>query len=487
MTLTRFFAPVPLAIAAILFFAACVDLTTPWERHKDAGDAGGSAAAETGGSGGSAGSDAAIGGSGGSAAAGGTATGGIDGPGTTGGAGGTANDGAAGNVALDAGAVADATSPEDGGIDVPFSGDTNLPVDQGTGGTRTGGVTTGGTGGTRTGGVTTGGTGGTATGGAGGTLTVDAGIKADATPSGDGKIDVPFSGDTSPPSDLGAGGSDGAGTGGAGGTGGTATGGAATGGTATGGAATGGTSTGGTATGGTATGGSTGPMIISIRFVGGRPGGAPGTTTMAAAESAGFKPATNWNSAGNPAGTAAANATGSLSSLVAADGSTTTASITWNAPATYTVPFNDTAGDAGAALGDAHMMNGFLEAQDTTSVTIGMTLPSSMSGAYDVYVYCYGNINATTRTYRYTIGSTTHDVSQTGHSVALFSDLGGHSPALAPGGPDGGPTTGTYILFQNVTGTTFTLTATPLSSTALPTPILRAPVNGIQIVYPAGS
>jgi hypothetical protein len=31
------------------------------------------------------------------------------------------------------------------------------------------------------------------------------------------------------------------------------------------------------------------------------------------------------------------------------------------------------------------------------------------------------------------------------------------------------------------------LTATPLSSTATPTPILRAPVNGIQIVYPSGS
>ena len=150
----------------------------------------------------------------------------------------------------------------------------------------------------------------------------------------------------------------------------------------------------------------------------------------------------------------------------------------------YTVPFNDT---TGAALGDAHMMNGFLEAQDTTSLTVAVTLPSSMSGVYDVYVYCYGNIDVSTRTYRYTIGSTTHDVSQTGHSVTLFSALGGHSLAPAPGGPDGGPTTGTYVLFQNVTGPSFTLTATPLTSTALPTPILRAPVNGIQIVYPAGS
>jgi hypothetical protein len=37
-----------------------------------------------------------------------------------------------------------------------------------------------------------------------------------------------------------------------------------------------------------------------------------------------------------------------------------------------------------------------------------------------------------------------------------------------------------------VTGASFTLTATPASSTAVP-PALRAPVNGIQIVYPSGS
>jgi hypothetical protein len=37
-----------------------------------------------------------------------------------------------------------------------------------------------------------------------------------------------------------------------------------------------------------------------------------------------------------------------------------------------------------------------------------------------------------------------------------------------------------------VTGTTFTLTATALSSTASPA-AYRVPVNGIQIVYPAGS
>jgi hypothetical protein len=186
---------------------------------------------------------------------------------------------------------------------------------------------------------------------------------------------------------------------------------------------------------------------------------------MATTESAGFKPATHWNSA--------TNATGTFPSLVAADGSTTTASVTWNSLATYTVPFTD-------ASGDAHMMNGFIEAQGTVSTTIGVTLPSSMSSAYDVYVYCYGNIDATTRTYQYKIDkvATPQTVSQTGHSLTTFP---GHSLA-----PASGTGAGTYIVFRNVTGTPFTLTATPLSSTAT-VPALRAPVNGIQIVYPAGS
>ena len=380
----------------------------------------------------------------------------------TGGTSGTAMGGAAGNIEPDAGVVADATSSGDGEIDVPASPDTNLPVDQGTGGTATGGATTGGTGGTATGGATTGGTGGTAaggattggtggtatggttTGGTGGTTTggsagsqvVDAEIVPDATSPGDGGTDVPFSPDTSLPSDLGTGGSDGAGIGG-------------TDDSATDGAGTGGTD------------GATGPMIISVRFVGGRPGGSSGTTTMAATESAGVKPATHWNSA--------TSTTGTLSSLVAADDSTTSASIAWTAPNTYTVPFTD-------ASGDAYMMNGFLEAIDTVSVTINVTLPSSMSGGSDVYVYCYGNVDPTTRTYQYKIGSTTHTVSQTGRSVTTFP---GYTRA-----PEGGA--GTYVLFSNVTGASFTLTATPASSTAVP-PVLRAPVNGIQIVYPSGS
>ena len=423
-----------------------MDLTSRWQGRTDASAKDGPASADvaTGGSGGSAGPDAALGGSGGGAAADGAATGRIDGLATTGGTGGSATDGAAGNVALDAGAVADGASSGDGGIDVPFSGDTNLPVDQGTGGSRTDGAVTGGTGGTGMGGAKTGGAGGTATGGTGGTVT-DAGTKADAISSGDGKIDVPFFGDTRLPSDLGAGGSDGAGTGG-----------------------TGGTATGGTATGGTATGGTTGPMIISIRFEGGRTGGASGIVAMDPNDIAGVKPAAHWNSA--------TSNTGTLSSLLAADGSTAIgASVGWSASDTWTAGFTDT-----TTAADARMMSGYLDPQATASpATVNVTVPSSMTGAYDVYVYCYGSITDTrTRTYQYAIGTTAHSWTQQGPSATTFPGYN-----LAPEGGTGNNYD--YVRFQNVTGSTFTLTATPVSATGGAS--VRAPVNGIQIVYPAGS
>ena len=464
--MTRAHKAVKAALGALLLFAACVTLTPNGTGGKGAGATGGSESSDVaaGASGGSSrvATDAESARAGGSVASGGATTSGGEGASTTGGTGGTETDGAAKDLEPDAGVAADGSG--DSTIDVPFSTDTNLPVDQRTGDTTTGDGRTGGTGGTATGGTRTGGTGGRATGGAGGTSVVDA--AADATSSGDVGIDAPA--DTILPSDLGTGGADGAGpdgagdtsdagadsagTGGAGGAGGTGTGGA-------GGAG----GTGGT--GGTGTGGTTGSVIISIDFVGGGPT-APGMA-MALTESAGVKWVANWNSAWN--------ATGSLSPLLAADGSTTSASVNWNAPlatgetyATWTVPFSDN-------TGDAHMMNGYLDPRNASPATIDVTLPSSMSGGFDVYVYCYGNSTTGTRTYQYSIGSASQTVSQVGASATSFPGY-----TLAPEGGEGN-----YFVFRNLTATTFTLNATPGGMTG--SSWGRAPVNGIQIVYPAGS
>jgi hypothetical protein len=188
---------------------------------------------------------------------------------------------------------------------------------------------------------------------------------------------------------------------------------------------------------------------------------------MAASESAGVKPATHWNSAPGSAGT--------LSSLVSAAGTLSAASITWNSPfrsgtdsGTYSLYFAD-------APGDVRMMNGYLDPSSTSvsPATIDVTgLAAPMSSGYDVYVYCYGQIaTPVTRTSRYAIGSTTHTVTQKGPSAAAFAGY-----TLAPEQGDGN-----YVVFRNVTGTGFTLTAQPGADS-----MLRAPVNGIQIVYPSG-
>lgn len=128
------------------------------------------------------------------------------------------------------------------------------------------------------------------------------------------------------------------------------------------------------------------------------------------------------------------------------------------------------------APGDARMMNGYLDpvlaAMPASIVVSG--LPTLLTaGGYDVYVYMAGDIaSATTRTYGYAIGTTTFAVSQTGPSPTGFPGF-----TLAP--PGGA---GNYVVFRNVTGDSFTLTATP--GTGTPT---RAPVNGLQIVSPTGS
>jgi hypothetical protein len=188
---------------------------------------------------------------------------------------------------------------------------------------------------------------------------------------------------------------------------------------------------------------------------------------MAATETAGFKPATHWNSAIGLNGTASA--------LVSSDGATTDAAVTWSSPfrsgstGIWHIGFAD-------SPGDVRMMNGYLDPSDPAmpgTVTVS-GLPTSVAApGYDVYVYTLGDIaNNPTRTYRYTIGATSFTVSQSGATPTTF---GGYKLA-----PQNGA--GNYVVFKSVTGTSFTLTATPVGGTQM-----RAPVNGIQIVSPTGS
>ena len=199
------------------------------------------------------------------------------------------------------------------------------------------------------------------------------------------------------------------------------------------------------------------PVILSVDFVGGGNGANP--VPMTATESAGVVAARNWNSAsGN---------SGSKASLVFSDGTTTSASLTWNSPANgitsggiWRLGYTD-------APGDVRMMNGYLDPGGTATVTVSNLPAAITTGGYDVYVYTYGDVLANqTRSYGYAIGTASFTVTQTGPAANPF-------PRFSRAADHG---SGTYVLFRKVTGAAFTLTATPAD---------RAPINGLQIVWPA--
>jgi hypothetical protein len=229
----------------------------------------------------------------------------------------------------------------------------------------------------------------------------------------------------------------------------------------------------GGATGGASTGGAPGPLIISVDFVGGAAAaaGADGGAmppSMDPSEMAGYKPAAYWN--------AASDFMGTLSGLKTCTGQSTGAKVDWNSPPSGVNPGIWTVGYADAP-GDVRMMNGYLDPSAVASpATVSVTsLPAAIAAKpYDVYVYVWGGIpSSATRVYRYSLGNASVDVSQTGPTSTTFT---GYQLVSTSGGG------GNVVVFKNVTGAAFTLTATPVSGTQL-----RAPVNGLQIVSPAGS
>lgn len=245
-----------------------------------------------------------------------------------------------------------------------------------------------------------------------------------------------------------------------------------------GGGAAGGPGTGGAApeaTGGApGTGGrDAGPVILSVDFVGGTPASSGAGALVAPsaqltpAETAGAQPAANWNSAfGN---------LGALTQLALADGTTSSASIAWIAPGTSNTSGvwrnNYTATDA-----NSKMMQGYLDpvATDLPGLVTLASLPASLTRrGYDLYLYFTADLTRVeTFTFQYAVGSATRVVTQVGPTATTFQGF-----RLAS--DDG---TGNTLVFHGLTGSGFTLVATPGSGSHT-----RAPINGIQLVSPPGN
>ena len=172
-------------------------------------------------------------------------------------------------------------------------------------------------------------------------------------------------------------------------------------------------------------------------------------TAMTAGESAGVIAASGWNSA--------ADSSGTMTQVKDNLGLPSGLSVTYTANNTWSLGLAD-------APGNTRMMNGYLDSTNKSTTTVNVSgLPASfVSSGYDVYVYC--NSDGTGRTGIYKIGSTSIKVQDN----AVFSGTFIQANNSA----------GNYVMFPNLTASSFKLTATPDQTVNG----FRAAVNAIQIV-----
>ena len=194
----------------------------------------------------------------------------------------------------------------------------------------------------------------------------------------------------------------------------------------------------------------TGPVrAIGVSFVG------SSTVPMAATESAGVVPQTNWNNA------AGASRTSDLA-LVDASGNPTTATVTWSSAGTWLTPITD-------QPGNRRLMKGYLDTTSASSTTVSVAgLPQQ---TYDVYVYVDGDNKTYDR-------SATYTISGPGIGAATVSVTDAAAPTSGPRSRAPSNSSGNYVKFT-VAASGFKLTATP---TLPASGTRRAPVNGIQVV-----
>ncbi len=216
--------------------------------------------------------------------------------------------------------------------------------------------------------------------------------------------------------------------------------------------------------------------VISVNFTGGSAtNGTP--TTMGATEVAGIVPVTNWNVAGLSDGTS--------TDVKTNGGSTTTADVTWSSLNTSANTIVDTAGNN-------RMMKGYLsgntypydpadptkpyptnpedptKSYSQTLVTVSQIPANFASAGYDVYVYSDGENPTATRQATFTLAGQTQSVTDS-KNRNFSGDF--ELPNQA--------NVGNYVVFSNLTATSFTLEAIPGTTTDT-TP--RAPLNAFQIV-----
>lgn len=189
-----------------------------------------------------------------------------------------------------------------------------------------------------------------------------------------------------------------------------------------------------------------GTGVISIKFVG-------SGSAMAASETAGVVAKSNWNQAAGGSGSVA---------LLDETSTATNAKATWSTNNVWSLPIADNAGNY-------RMMRGYLDPLNASATVAVTNLPAHANG-YNVYVYVDGDNGSATRTGSYKITGPGLNLTETATDSGNTNFSGTFTKAAN--------SRGNYLLFT-ITGTQFTLTATPGSAS---TSTKRSPVNGMQIV-----
>jgi PEP-CTERM motif len=216
---------------------------------------------------------------------------------------------------------------------------------------------------------------------------------------------------------------------------------------------------------------------VSVKFVGpGTETRGPGSQaddirTLAPADMAGVVPSGNWNNVNGIAGNQA--------SLVADNGTATTAMVTWAADTDYTA-HNTPAGSNGNQI----LTNGYIDdtnevpavpgpppvpAMDITDASITFSgMAGTFVGPYDVYVY-FGS-DGNNRTLSGTIGARTfYGETNTNPFDGTFTQATSTDPAVGAHTLDS-----EYFHFPGVTGDSFTFALDRISN--------NAGVHGVQVV-----
>lgn len=194
---------------------------------------------------------------------------------------------------------------------------------------------------------------------------------------------------------------------------------------------------------------------IGINFVGGGGPGAGQNRTLSNTDGwAGLVPQINWNNANGASGT--------LNALIDHLGAPTTASISWTTNATYST-------GNGSSTANHILMNGYVDVHDNQTGTFIVTgIPYPL---YHVYVYTDSDA-ADSRDESINLVTGAGDygtvwVSDESNFTGTFT----RATATSLNGPGA---QGNYVLFENVIGSSFTLTGTARN--------FRSFINGIQVV-----